>query len=207
MISVNRHLGPMLFPSVLWRTQADGIHLTFDDGPHVSATLDVLEMLDKHHAHATFFFLGEHAQRLPEIAQQAGDAGHLVGNHAIAHQSLFLRRQSFQREQISGGRKILEDVLGTRSRIFRPPFGHFDCTTLRLCSSENLKLVLWDVDPRDYADRHPLGIIRRVLSSVTNGSIVLLHDSALTAGKVKLYLEPLLQQLGDRGFKFSTLPL
>jgi peptidoglycan/xylan/chitin deacetylase (PgdA/CDA1 family) len=206
MTFLYRTAGPFLFPSILWHTSAQSIHLTFDDGPHPVATPAVLKALSRRGIHATFFFLGENIARLPDLAREVVRAGHAVGSHGVTHRSLFLKVKSYQHEQILRGKAIIEEILYEDTRIFRPPFGHFDFQTLSICSSEKIKLVLWDVDMRDFRLKRTGKSVGGAVNRVRQGSVVLFHDNDLTAGSIETMTASILDQLLDRGHQFSLLP-
>src|SRR5258706_11236945 len=79
ILSVIERLSPNVTYRV--RTHRPVVALSFDDGPHPSFTLQVLEILRQHDAKATFFLIGERALRHPEVVSRIKAAGHEVGNH------------------------------------------------------------------------------------------------------------------------------
>ena len=207
MSFVNGILGPLLFPSILWRTNQSSIHLTFDDGPHPTATPQVLELLNKFRIHATFFLLGDQVIRYPELAAQISKEMHGVGCHGMSHQSLFLKSRALQSAQIAQAKAAVAEKTGTSPLAFRPPFGHFDLSTLDLASQEGMKVVMWDVDSKDFKLRSTKETRTSVLRHVRQGSIVLLHDNDLTAGRIRDYLSVTIESCLERGFTFAPLPL
>ncbi len=206
MSSFNRYVAPVLFPSVLWHTNESSVHLTFDDGPHPSATPKVLEILNRRKIKATFFLVGESVQLHSNLAREISAAGHSIGNHTLAHQMMFLRSKSIQQHQIHQTNAIIEESLGLKPRYFRPPYGYFDFQTLRLAKAEGHRVVMWDVDARDFAVSRPDSLIRAVLRETKPGSILLFHDNESTAPSLDRYLGNILDQLEQNGFQLSPLP-
>jgi peptidoglycan-N-acetylglucosamine deacetylase len=196
-----------LFPSVLFNLADESIHLTFDDGPHPSATPFILKELKEHNIRATFFVLGQNAQKYPDLVHQIHAEGHQIGNHSFTHSNLFFKNKAFLRKEILQTQKILETIIGTHSQYFRPPFGYFKWTTLNVLRELGLTCVLWNVDSKDYKLNSMDNISRRVILNTTNGSILLFHDNDLTSQKVMTYLPSLLDTLLRRGFIFNTLPI
>ncbi len=207
MTFLNSVVAPVLFPSVLWHTKSRSIHLTFDDGPHPTATPKVLEILHKRNIPATFFLVGANILRYPEIASEVVRYGHTIGNHGQNHRALIFRSFILQQQEIQRANEVMKEVLNLRPRFFRPPYGYFDARTLRLARSEAQKLVMWDVDARDFLAKRPDQISARVSKRAHHGSIVLLHDNVRTAGSIEQYLDPLIDLLSDRGFDFSALTI
>jgi peptidoglycan/xylan/chitin deacetylase (PgdA/CDA1 family) len=207
MSFLNKTIAPVLFPSILWRTSEQSIHLTFDDGPHPTATPRVLKILRQQHIKATFFLVGQYVQQQPELAREIVSEGHSVGNHSYTHPVLFLKSLEFQRQEIRRTNEIIQETVKVRPRGFRPPYGYFDYRTLRIVKTEDQRVVMWDVDGRDFSTKQPGPIIRRVTNNISQGSVILLHDNDSTAGSTLDYLQPLLEDLMQRGFRFSLLPL
>jgi peptidoglycan/xylan/chitin deacetylase (PgdA/CDA1 family) len=202
-----RRVAASLFSSVLWHTDDPTVHLTFDDGPHPTATPIVLDILKSRHLEATFFLLGGNVQRYPELAREIAAQGHSIGNHAFVHSSLMLQSYSSQLRQIELTNKVIEQATGTLPRLFRPPFGRFDLRTIRAASSQHLKTVMWDVDSKDYSGSDVPVVVRRVCQQTIPGSIVLFHDSEPTSATLPEYLNPILDDLERRNVKFSSLVL
>ena len=203
---LNSVIAPVFFPTVLWHTTSHSVHITFDDGPHPSATPKVLEILRRRNIRGTFFLLGQNVRKYPEIALEIARQGHTIGNHGYSHKSMIFKSGVFQRMEIQTTAKLTEDVLGQRPVFFRPPYGHFDFRTIRLARAEGCKMVMWNVDPRDFSDASPGRIARRVAQQTKWGSIILLHDNEKTTAVIEHYIDPLLDRLTDMGFEFSVLP-
>jgi peptidoglycan/xylan/chitin deacetylase (PgdA/CDA1 family) len=206
MSLLTRTLGQVLFPSVLWRTDGQSIHLTFDDGPHPVATPKVLDVLRNRKVRATFFLVGTHVAQYPELAQRIVQEGHSIGNHTYSHPVLFLKAKTLQANEIGEADKLIADLVGVRPLCFRPPYGYFDHNTLGVAREMIHKVVMWDVDSRDF-DNHPnSAVVEKVGRKATHGSIVLFHDNHSTEGKIDSLLDGTLDRLQERGFHFSPLP-
>ncbi len=196
----------LLFPSVLFTTTTAGIHLTFDDGPHPTATPAVLNILRERNILATFFFLGQNVQQYPDIARQVATEGHHIGNHSYTHTNLFFKDKAFIRNEIIQTEDILESYLGKRTRYFRPPYGYFNLTILNVLKEIGSTCVLWSIDSKDYRLKRQFDIEQRVLHQPSNGSIFLFHDNKDTAQKLYTYLPVLLDKLLEKRFNFEPLP-
>lgn len=207
MSFLNSVVAPILFPSILWHTTTRAIHLTFDDGPHPVATPKVLDILNKRNIRATFFLVGANVERYPEIAAEIVRYGHTIGNHSQTHRALIFRAFSFQQQEIRRANEVMMEILDLRPAFFRPPYGYFDARTLRLARAEHQKMVMWDVDARDFSARQPEQTPFTVSRHTKEGSIILLHDNERTSGTIEQYLSPLLNVLSDRGFDFSALTI
>jgi peptidoglycan/xylan/chitin deacetylase (PgdA/CDA1 family) len=207
MSNLNSTLGALLFPSVLWRSKSSSICLTFDDGPHPAATPRVLDVLQKFDIKATFFLLGEHVVSCPQLAEEIATSGHAVGCHSMFHRSLFLKPLEVQRTEIARGKAAIEKYVGKSPQIFRPPYGYFDFSTLRVSAEEGMKFVMWDVDSKDFGKQSNIEMIRRLTRAVRPGSIVLFHDNEQTATRGSEYLSAIIERLLERGHTFASIRL
>jgi|WetSurMetagenome_2_1015567.scaffolds.fasta_scaffold156312_2 peptidoglycan-N-acetylglucosamine deacetylase len=195
----------LFFPSVLFSTTEAGIHLTFDDGPHPTATPTVLNILRKRNIPATFFFLGKNVSQYPDIAKQVASEGHQIGNHSYSHTNLFFKNELNIRKEILQTAEILETSIGEKTRFFRPPYGYFNLTILKVLKEIDSTCVLWNIDSKDYRLNRRYDIELRVIQPASNGSIFLFHDNEETAQKLHSYLPFLLDTLLEKKFTFKLL--
>ncbi|MFD1773315.1 polysaccharide deacetylase family protein [Paenibacillus rhizophilus] len=155
--------------------------LTFDDGPDPQYTPRLLDLLNKYNAKATFFVVGSHAERCPELIRRMHTEGHLVGIHNYVHKSNWLMRPATVRKQIQLTDDIIYGITGERSTYYRPPWGIvnlFDFSKRR-----HVKIVLWSAMFGDW--RKKLGVERlteKMLARLNPGEVMLLHDCGLTLG-------------------------
>jgi peptidoglycan/xylan/chitin deacetylase (PgdA/CDA1 family) len=155
--------------------------LTFDDGPNDPHTLHLLDVLAKHNAKATFFLIGKYVRQRPEIARAIAVAGHEIGNHTDSHPNLILVSAARLRQELAGCNKALEDALGNKVTVFRPPFGGRRPNVLRTARGMGLNLVMWSVTGYDWSAKSADQIVEKVSRQVDSrpkaqGEIVLLHD-------------------------------
>jgi len=155
--------------------------LTFDDGPNDPHTLHLLDVLAKHNAKATFFLIGKYVRQRPDIARAIAAAGHEIGNHTDSHPNLVLVSAARLRQELADCNKALEDTLGTKIRLFRPPFGGRRPNVLRTARATGLTPVMWSVTGYDWSAKSAAEIVGKVSGQVDSrrkaqGEIVLLHD-------------------------------
>ena len=185
------------------------VYLTFDDGPHASYTVPMLETLSRYDAVATFFVLGVQVQRFPEVLEQVVAGGHQVASHTVNHPSLAnLTREEFIREVV-GGDEAIRAVVGDRAdplACLRPPYGAVDSRTAPLAAELGKALVLWDVDPQDWRQPGAEQIASYVLSHASPGAIILMHDGGGGRSQTVAALETVLAELSPRGYEFRGIP-
>ncbi|HEY6952180.1 MAG TPA: polysaccharide deacetylase family protein [Bacteroidota bacterium] len=195
----------LLFPSALFRAHDESVHLTFDDGPHPVATPKVLDILRKFDIRATFFLVGRQVQQLPELTRQIAAEQHRLGNHSFSHVNFVRRTKDTIRAEITRTNDIICANAGITPTLFRPPFGFYDYRTVRVVRSLGMELVHWTNDIRDYKAAGRTRRITRNIHQIGNGSIVLLHDNALTAEHINTFLPDFIQRLRDRDVSFASL--
>lgn len=188
---------------------AQHVYLTFDDGPDPRWTPQILDMLAQARMHATFFAIGESAQREPALMRAVAAAGHAIGNHTFSHRHPWLMRSRAARAQVRDGAKALSDVLGDEPAFFRPPHGRS-----RPCMTDEARLhgermVMWD---RSAIDWGWLGTAPRIaarLDRVRAGDIVLMHDGQNVHNRPDQLLQVLpefLRELSRRELRSARLP-
>jgi len=191
-------------PMVVYGGEADVpmVALTFDDGPSPSLTPRVLEVLREHDAHATFFVLGQQAERHPDALRAVIDAGQELGNHAFSHRSFRSLFPSQISEELDRTARAIESAGGKRPTLVRPPFGRFPDSTVALASSRGEDLVLWTVDGGDSDHADAETIAARVVRAAEPGSIILLHD---TEPDTLYALPAILGGLAKRGLRVVSV--
>ncbi len=155
--------------------------LTFDDGPNDPHTMHLLDVLARHNAKATFFLIGKYVRQRPEIARAVLAAGHEIGNHTYSHPNLVLVSARRLRQELDDCRKALEDALGTKTTLFRPPFGGRRPNVLRTARGLGLSPIMWSVTGYDWNAKTPDAIVEKVARQVESrrkpqAEVILLHD-------------------------------
>jgi peptidoglycan/xylan/chitin deacetylase (PgdA/CDA1 family) len=191
-----------LFPSLTFRySNSDAtLFLTFDDGPKPGVTEFVLKCLEDYKARATFFCLGANVEAYPELFQQIVLSEHRTGNHSWNHTDAFrVRNSDFLRDI-----ERADELIG--SKIFRPPFGRLlPWQVNRL--SKKYKIVMWEVMIPDYkADLDCDKILAKLSGKITEGSIIVMHDSPKSCNNLCYILPRFLEEFKRRGFKFECIP-
>ncbi len=178
------------------------VALTFDDGPTPGVTDRILDDLSQRRLHATFFMIGERIAAAPELAHRVLAEGHEIGNHTFTHPKLTTLSDAQVAEEIQKTQDLMAEILNHRAAWFRPPYGAFRPNQAALAERAGLRVVLWNVDPRDWSQPGELKIVGTVLEEVKPGAIILCHDvHPQTANGVG----PILDGLFARGLAPVTL--
>jgi peptidoglycan/xylan/chitin deacetylase (PgdA/CDA1 family) len=198
-----------LAPSVCRGTDTrPAIALTFDDGPSESTT-ELLEILDRYRAPATFFQCGVNVRRLPAVAREVAAAGHEIGNHSDSHPLLALQSPRYIYRELAAAQETIEKATGCRPRYFRAPYG-VRWFGLRAAQQRlGLSGVTWSVIALDWKRQTP-AVVSRLLHGAAPGAILCLHDGRVLEhrpdiGVTLQAVRELLPKLTERGFHFEKV--
>lgn len=150
------------------------VYLTFDDGPG-AYTNEILSVLKKGSASATFYVLGQRVQHNPESARRIVAEGHRIANHSMDHPDLTTLSKADLRWQIGETQRVIREVTGATSTGFRPPYGAANDTVRSVVAEYGLSFDLWEIDPKDWMRPGPDVITERILSQLSPGAVILLH--------------------------------
>jgi peptidoglycan/xylan/chitin deacetylase (PgdA/CDA1 family) len=179
------------------------VKLTFDDGPVRGNTSRILNVLANHRVKATFFVVGKQARWYPRLVKREYKEGHSVQNHTYTHPDLTTLSNTGIRRELRRTNRAIKAAGVPRPYRFRPPYGATNSRVKRVGASLGLTQTLWSVDPRDWADPSPSVICRRVVSNVSPGSIVLLHDGS--GANTDAALPCIIKRLKAKGYRFGKL--
>ena len=198
--SVFHPTGPVVIPKT--------VALTFDDGPWPGQTDRILRILATFHATATFFEVGYLVDRSPDLVRAEAAAGMAIGDHTWDHplSPPFGRQPDDEaRSQIARAADALSS-LGVDAKLFRPPGGSYGDATVAVTEGLGMRMVLWSVDPRDWAPgATKKTIVKRVLSNVQAGSIVILHDGGGDRSATIAALPGIIKGIRAKGLSLVTI--
>jgi len=180
-----------------------GIALTFDDGPG-AVTWALLDVLDRHTAHATFNVLGERIAGRERLLRRAAERGDEIGVHGWSHGD-HRDDPDVRAGDAARTAEAVTAVCGARPRLFRPPFGLTNRRLEEALAAHGLMTVLWDVDPRDVEEPGADAICERTLSAIRSGSIVLLHDDRPELAPTAVAVDAVLVELRRRAWPAVTV--
>ena len=195
----------MLYPTCLWNYPAttDGkkIYLSFDDGPHGTATPFVLDELKKYNAKASFFCIGKNVLADPAIYKRVLMEGHRVGNHSFNHLNGWKTDSNTYLQNIEQARELID------SDLFRPPYGRATAFQIRnLIEKLHYKIVMWDVLSGDFDPKVDGNeSAERVIQKSKPGSIIVFHDSAKAFRVLQVALPIVLAYFSGEGYSFETI--
>lgn len=185
------------------------IYLTFDDGPHPTASKDILQLLDKYNAKATYFMLAPHMKRNPDIVNVIKEKGHTIGAHGVTHDisKIYKSPDNFINE-MTQAINFIKETAGIDTRIVRAPYGSKPYITPPFKeASDNNQLILWDwnVDSQDWKLTNG-EFVNHAIQQIENLEgkeplVVLMHEKTTTAA----HLETLLQFLQKKDYQMKAI--
>ena len=193
------------YVNALHQNPSNKVVLTFDDGPHPTETLKVLEVLDEHNIKALFFLIGKNVSAHPEIAKEIIKRGHQVGIHSQNHEWNFgfLIGNRLQNE-LQDCQIEIEKATGIKTNLFRPPFGVTNPNVAGAVKKLEMQTIGWNVRTYDTAAKDSSTIINRVAKNVNSNSIILLHDRMELTTQT---LPQIIEKVNGMGFAFGPLDL
>jgi chitin deacetylase len=183
------------------------VALTFDDGPTPGFTGEVLEILHRAGARATFFVVGSNVEQWPADARAMVAAGHELGNHSYSHGRLVLKSPWLVRSEVLRTDSLIRTAGYTGEIHFRPPNGKKLVVLPWVLSRLGTRTVLWDIEPESFGAvaRDPGRIREHVLERVAPGSVILLHPFFESRRPTLTALPGLIEDLQERGYRLVTV--
>ena len=194
-----------LTPNIIYRvrTHRPVVALSFDDGPHPIFTLEVLEILHRYDAKATFFLIGERAVRHPEVVSQIKAAGHEVGNHYFRNEPTLGHSDADFVDYVEQTEKAIGIV--SEPKLFRPPGGVAWPKQLRRARAHGYKCVLGCAYPHDPMHTPVWYITWLIEKNLVPGTIVILHDGISDPTRSIRALPHILTVGRKRGLHFVSI--
>ncbi len=187
-------LGENMLRMPVQKNQVNHVVITIDDGPNPAVTPFVLDILDTFNAKASFFCIGTAVEANPQLAREIIARGHSIENHSYRHphRFSFLGINGLEHE-LSAAQKTIFQTTGYMPKYFRAPAGLRSPLLDPVLQNLNLKLVSWTRRGFDTATRDPAVVLRRLVSNLSAGDILLLHDNhcAITLQNQPVILEVL----------------
>lgn len=178
------------------------VALTFDDGPHPKFTPQLLHILRAEKVPATFFVVGEMAEKYPDLIKTEVADGHCVGNHTYHHVNLTKILTPDVATEIQACGDVLKRITGHTPHLLRPPGGDYDKDVAETADVLGYTTVLWTDDPGDYASPGDPVIFQRIMRNINPGGVVLLHDGIQETIDI---LPNIISTLRKRGYRFVTV--
>lgn len=183
------------------------VWLTIDDGPDPHDTPDILDLLARHHAKATFFVIGKKARQHPELCRRIVEEGHSLGNHSFSHPSggWWALPGPLVRREIAQAQEAIIEASGQAPRFFRSPVGMNNLWVHPAAERLGLRVSGWSAAGGDGCPAAPSQIVARIRRQLAPGAIVLLHESGGSRHRA-LTLSRMLECLDREGYRCVLPP-
>jgi len=188
------------------------VALTFDDGPSPIWTPKILDELKKAGVKATFFMLGKHVEKYPQIARRVAEEGHEIENHSYDHHVLIAYTLDHLEQEIRSTERVIQKATGRTTKYFRPPKAWLTDKEKKKIEGMGYKIVLWTLNSKDWVTFDDKYIVKYIVRHISPGDIILFHDSGgvfnVEGGdrhETVRTISILVERLREKGYKFVTI--
>ena len=200
-------LAKKMFPHCIWGMHNHDkiIYLTFDDGPTPGVTEWALKVLATYNAKATFFCIGNNIKKHPEIFHQTVQQGHTIGNHTYNHIKGWKTKTKDYIDNVDKAQQVINHHSST-TNLFRPPYGQIKPLQAKKLMAMGYQIIMWDVLSFDWDKAVTQEkCFENVIENVSNGSIVVFHDSVKASKNMMYALPKVLDYCSKKGYGFMPL--
>ncbi|MEF9940900.1 MAG: polysaccharide deacetylase family protein [Lachnospiraceae bacterium] len=200
MIRISSTVNGRELPIYAVKTDKKQVALSFDAAWGNEDTKAILEILEKHKIHVTFFMTGGWVKSYPEDVKAIQMAGHDLGNHSENHKNMSeLTDEECQNELMMVHNRVKE-LTGVDMNLFRPPYGDYDDHVITSADKCGYYSVQWSVDSLDWRNYGTDSIIQTVCEhkNLKNGAIILCHNGAKYTAQA---LDQMITKLEEKGYE------
>ncbi len=183
-------------------TEEKKVAISFDCAWGVDHTDALLDSMAKNGVRCTFFAVQFWVEKYPEYVEKIISAGHEMGTHSRSHPYMSKLGETQIRDELTTSAKAIEGLTGQKVTLFRPPYGDYNDTLIKVCEEMNLYPIQWDVDSLDWKNLSATEIAMRVINGAKNGSIILCHNNGLHTAEA---LPMIFSTLKNRGYEFVPI--
>ncbi|HKW36107.1 MAG TPA: polysaccharide deacetylase family protein [Candidatus Acidoferrum sp.] len=161
-------------PTVCRTNSARKLAITFDDGPNPASTPQLLDLLDRYQAKATFFVIGRFVRECPELVKETAGRGHVIGNHTDTHRNLTWLSPAQVTVELRLCHRAISNAVGVPAKWFRPPYGFRNPWVIPTATELGCKTAMWTLIPGDWLERPTEWLIRRMqpIASHAKGNLI-----------------------------------
>lgn len=199
------YVGSNFFMKVICsgNTNEKKLAISFDDGPALAHSNEVLDILEKHKVPAAFFCIGNRVSGNEKLLKRMHEQGHIIGNHSYSHHFWFdMFPANKMLEDIKAANKIISETIAVQPQLFRPPYGVTTPGMKKALEAGNFIPVGWNIRSMDTMIKDDQKLFNKVSAALKPGAILLFHDTC--ASTVRM-LPAFITDAKQKGYEFVRL--
>ena len=184
------------------------VALVFNVGAGYTPATEILDILDEHHLHLTFFVMGWWAEKHPDVLRQIAEGGHEIASHGHSIFDLTQATDAEVRADLESADAAISAVTGRTTRpLWSPSAGYRNPRVRAVAANLGYRPILWTVDSADWTtEATPESVYSHVMNGAATGAIVVLHfDSPTTRNSTAEVLPALIDNLRGAGYRLMTI--
>jgi polysaccharide deacetylase family sporulation protein PdaB len=187
----------------IYSVETNSVAITFDCAWGADDIPTILDVLRKENVNASFFMVGQWAEKFPDAVKLIANDGHDIANHGYSHLRMSTISKDKCRTEIELCNKKLEEISGVKVKLFRPPYGDYNNTVVDTCNELGCYPIQWNVDSLDWKkEMSKQAILDRIIKRTKPGSIILFHNDTQYTAQL---LPSIIQELKKKGFVFAKV--
>ncbi len=183
-------------------TDEKKIAVTFDAAWSDHDTAQLMEILDKYTAKATFFCVGDYVRKYPQAVKTFYDNGHEIGNHSDTHKLYTQATTEEIKKELTACNEEIKKITKKEPTVCRVPSGAYDNKSIEAAKNLGMATIQWDIDSRDWKKLTVDEMYESIIKNTKNGSIILFHNGIENTPPA---LDKILCELSKQGYKFVTV--
>lgn len=183
-------------------TEEKQVAISFDAAWGADKTQEIIDICKEYNVTATFFLVGFWVDKYPEMVKAIDEAGLEIGTHSNTHPDMVKLDYDTMKKELTTSMEKITEITGKDVKVFRPPYGSYNNTLIKVCDELGLSAIQWDVDSLDWKGLSASEITNRVMQKAKNGSIILMHNNA---DHVTDALRLSLDWLINKGYKVTSV--
>lgn len=162
----------------------------------------ILETLTANNAKATFFVVGDWANKFPETVKKISDSGNEIANHSETHTHVNNLNYEKNVEEITKCSDRISKITGIQTTLYRGPYGEYNDTVIKAAEDNKHVMIQWNIDSLDYKGLTGEQMWERIEQKLNRGSIILMHNGTENTA---LSLDMIIKNIKEKGYELVTV--